>query len=362
MKKLNKQTRSMLLNAAFIMGTLLIIVFLAVRSGEFVLAWNAMRSVDLRWVGAAIGCFALYAFGEGFLLHVFFLQQKLRIGLSGSLLVGLIGLFYSAITPYATGGQPMQAFALKKRNVPIGVSTSALAVKFFCWQCALLTSGALMWLTHPSLVKMNVNQIVWIVLLGFFINSLTVAGVFLLAINRKIVHAILSFVVRLAHRLRIIKDLERTNSRVDAALEDFHSSVDMLKHHPVRMLVLLFLSFVQVIAYTSIIFCIYRSFGLNSSTFGDLVTLQFILYIGASMTPLPGGSGAQEGGFYLFFQQIFPQGTLLGALLLWRFVTYYLSIIVGFIGVMIDSAHRIRQHRDEQKNAPLKPDTEFSPE
>ena len=63
------------------------------------------------------------------------------------------------------------------------------------------------------------------------------------------------------------------------------------------------------------------------------------------MTPLPGGSGAQEGGFYLFFQQAFPAGTLVGALLLWRFMTYYLSIIIGFTGVLLDSATMFKRHR-----------------
>ena len=356
MNRLNKQTRSMLLNAAFIVGTFALVVFLTVRSGEIVLAWKAIRSLDLRWIGGAIGCFCVYAFGEGFLIHVFFLQQKVKIRLSDSVLVGLIGMFYSAITPSATGGQPMQVFALKKRNVPIGISTSALAVKFFNWQCALLISGAVMWVAHPSLVRVNVDQIVWIVFLGFFVNSLAVVGVLLLAINKNIVRAIIVFIVRFAHKLRIVKELERTSSHVDAALDDFHASVDMLKHHPVRMLLLLLLSFIQVISFTSVIFCIYRSFGLNTNTYGDLVTLQFILYIGASMTPLPGGSGAQEGGFYLFFQQIFPQGTLIGALLIWRFITYYLSIIVGLVGVTVNSALSIRQHRDEKNGESVKPD------
>ena len=68
--------------------------------------------------------------------------------------------------------------------------------------------------------------------------------------------------------------------------------------------------------------------------------MQTMLYIAASITPLPGASGAQEGGFYLFFGAYFPQNIIFAAMFVWRFVTYYLSIICGFIGVLIDSARK----------------------
>jgi glycosyltransferase 2 family protein len=343
MKKLTKQTRNTLLNAALILGTFALVLFLTVRSGEIITAWKAMLTVDPIWATAAVGCFCAFTFGEGFSLYIFFRQQSVKVKLGTAILAGLIGMFYSAITPSATGGQPMQVFALKKRDVSPGLSSSALAVKFFNFQSALLILGAAMWIMHPAIVEINVNQIRWIVLVGFFLNGLTVVGVLLLAINKNIVRAIIVFLARLAYKLHIVKDLERTSSHADAALNDFHASVDMLKQHPFRMLVLLMFSFIHVTAYVSVIYCLYRAFGLNSNTYGELATLQLLLFIGASMAPLPGASGAQEGGFYLFFRQVFPSGTLVGALLLWRFVTYYLSIIIGFIGVTIESARSMRR-------------------
>ena len=53
-------------------------------------------------------------------------------------------------------------------------------------------------------------------------------------------------------------------------------------------------------------------------------------------------AGAQEGGFYVFFQNVFPADKLVGALLLWRFFTYYFTMIVCFGAVLYDSAWNIR--------------------
>ena len=90
--------------------------------------------------------------------------------------------------------------------------------------------------------------------------------------------------------------------------------------------------------------------GLNQYTYWDVLTLQFLLFIAASFTPLPGASGAQEGGFYIFFQHVFPADKLVGALLLWRFFTYYFTMIIGVCAVVIDSAWSMR-HAAGNKNA-----------
>ena len=336
----------MVLNAAFILGTLLLMLYLIGQAGDLGQMAQAFQSVKLRWLLGALACFALHVFLEGFSVHRFFRYQQVRIGLGACQLVGLIGIFYSNITPAATGGQPMQVFALKKRGVPPGVATSALAVKFFCWQCALLVIGAAFWVFNGSLVHQVLGNAVWLVVLGFFLNSLMVAAVIMLAISRNLVRAAIIFFVNLAHKLKIVKDVAKTSSKWDAALNDFHASVEILTTRPWQFLSLFGLALIQVMALMSVIYFVYRGFGLRASPYHHLLTIQLLLYITASFTPLPGASGAQEGGFYLFFRPFFPEGALLAALLVWRFITYYLFIIVGFLAVIVDHTYAVRRHEN----------------
>ena len=65
-----------------------------------------------------------------------------------------------------------------------------------------------------------------------------------------------------------------------------------------------------------------------------VLTLSCLLFVSASYTPLPGASGAQEGGFLLYFKGIFRDGTIGLALLIWRFFTYYLFLIAGVFAVL----------------------------
>lgn len=347
MAKISKQTRSNILNALVIFLTIGIVIYLGATNGDIGDAWLALRSSDPFWIGAAIVSYGIYIVFESMGVHVFFRQQGLRPRFGTSLLVSIIGVFYSGITPAATGGQPMQVFAFKKRGIPTGFSSSALAVKFFCFQVALLSLGCLMWVLHPEIVNTCINEARPIVITGFILNGFTVAAVLLLAINKNIVRGIITLIINVGKKLRIIKDVARTTSKMDAALSDFHASVDMVTHHPRQLLVLVLISCIQVMGLMSITYCVYRAMGQNTHPFGEILALQFLLYIGASFTPLPGASGAQEGGFYIFFRHVFPENKLLGALLLWRFFTYYLNLIVGLGSVIWDSSTSMKRKTKE---------------
>ena len=345
MKKPSKQTRSNILNALVIIGTVLIVLWFAVRNSDAKASLKAMLESDWRWLLAGLGVWFMSVCAEALVNQCFFIWQKVKIRYFSTLHVTLLGMFYSNVTPAATGGQPMQVFAFKNRGVPVGVSSSSLAVKFFCFQLALLTGGAVLWLTQQPAVNACVGDAKWMIFAGFAINGLSVALVLLLAINRNIVRAVIVFIIGLGAKLRLIKDPARSSSRADAALNDFSASVDMLVHHPMQILLLLLMSWAQLILLMSASYCVYLALHMRGHSPLLLMTLQWLLFIAASFTPLPGASGVQEGGFYLFYESIFPKDLQFPALLLWRAVTYYMALIIGLCSVIAESARSIRRNR-----------------
>ena len=353
-KRISKQARSYLINAAIILFTLGMVLWLSARGGDIDDAWTALRSADPFWIGMSIVSWCVFMTFEGMGLHVFFRQQQVKIKLGLSLMIGMIGSFYSAVTPAATGGQPMQVLSLRKRGYSSGLTSSGLAVKFFTFQMALLSLGALLWIFNPGVLKNCPQEAIWVTAVGYFINGLSVAAVILLAINKNIVRGVLRFFINAGCALHLIKHREKMEERAEQAILDFHGSVDMLTHHPIRLFHLYLISCLQVLGLMSIAYCVYRALGMNEYSYFDILTLQFLLFIAASFTPLPGSSGAQEGGFYVFFQHVFPADKLIGALLLWRFFSYYFTMIVCFGAVIFDSAWNIRHagKRDEQQEQP----------
>ncbi len=235
----------------------------------------------------------------------FFRYQQVDVSLGSCEVVGLIGIFYSNITPAATGGQPMQVFSLKKRGVPPGVASSALAVKFFCWQCALLAMGGVFWLIHPGFVHSVLGKRRVAGGAGLFLQLPDGGRGYPACHQPEPGAGGHHLFVNLAYRLKLTRDVAKTSSRWDAALNDFHASVEILTTRPWQFLSLLGLGLMQVSALMSVIYFVYRGFGLMASPYYKILSIQLLLYITASFTPLPGASGA-GGRLLCVFQSLLP--------------------------------------------------------
>ena len=83
----------------------------------------------------------------------------------------------------------------------------------------------------------------------------------------------------------------------------------------------------------------------------QVLTISCLLFVSASYTPLPGASGAQEGGFLLYFRGIFKDGTIGLALLIWRFFTFYIYLIVGVFTIVIEKVILRREARKRKASA-----------
>ena len=74
----------------------------------------------------------------------------------------------------------------------------------------------------------------------------------------------------------------------------------------------------------------YNSFnGLES-----VVASAYVMLIG-SFVPIPGGTGGLEYGFINFYGNFIKGSVLTAIMITWRFITYYIPMIIGAIAVNI---------------------------
>jgi uncharacterized membrane protein YbhN (UPF0104 family) len=62
-----------------------------------------------------------------------------------------------------------------------------------------------------------------------------------------------------------------------------------------------------------------------------LVVWPLLLLYGGAVAPAPGGGGAIEVGFSLGLRHVLDPATLAGALIWWRFYSFYIYLIAGAI-------------------------------
>ncbi len=318
-----------LLNFLFIAGTMALVIAIAFGNSELENAWEALFTLDPWWLLGAAGCWFCYLFFDALGYHFFLRKQGYPVKLRFALFVSLMGFYYGNITPGASGGQPMQIYYMNKKGIPIGVGTSGISMKFLANQFMIVLMASILWACNASFVDAQLSGVKWLIIIGWIINFSAVPLVLMAVFCRHLMQRIAGFFIRVGHKLRLIKSPEAATLRVTTMLDTYYASFLRLGRHPRQVVVQLLLASLSVLGLMSVILFVYNAFGETGTPWYHLLTISFLLFLSASYTPLPGASGAQEGGFLVFYRGLFTAGAIGLALLVWRFMTYYLFLIVG---------------------------------
>ena len=237
----------------------------------------------------------------------------------------------------------MEMYAFSKVGVPVGISGSGMAVKFVVFQTVLLITGAILWITNAEFVSQYAQGSWWFILLGYAANFVTIGMVVLMAISRNAVRWVIRKCIMIGAKLGLCKNPEQSREKWEKHCASFLESVRLMTSRPRELLIQCLIALAHLMSLMLVIVSVYYALGLQGISLVQLVTMGVLLYIGASYTPLPGASGAQEGGFAVMFRGIFPDALLFVALMIWRFCTYYLSVIVGAAITICESVTSLRQ-------------------
>ena len=119
-----------------------------------------------------------------------------------------------------------------------------------------------------------------------------------------------------------------------------------MKKNPPVLMTMLFRSFIQITLYHSISFLCLCSLGCTGPDWFTAVCVQGVLFMSVSSLPLPGASGITEYGYSLFYSDFIPSNKLGAAILLTRFMSFVLPLIISGLGLLIiqlkENIRRIR--------------------
>lgn len=288
-----------------------------------------LHQVDYRWVMAGLVCLAIHWTCEASNLHTAIKKMYPNQRFTNSFKVSMLGQLFNNITPFSTGGQPMQAYELTKTGKRVSDSLSAMAMKFIITQTALVVSTIIVVFFEFSFFANLMQDYIWIAILGFIVNILAILVVILAGIKKKMITFFTTPMIRLLGKIHIFKKPEDTIEKLDKSIDNFREQFLFMKSEKKMVLKMFLTAVIQSFAYYSITYMVYRAFGNNGITFWQIIPTQAFLLLIMTFIPTPGSGLGAEGGFYLLFGSIFQQGSINMSILFWRIYTFYLPIIVG---------------------------------
>lgn len=243
----------------------------------------------------------------------------------------LIGFFFSAITPAASGGQPMQIYYMYKDKISVANSTLALMINLCSIQIITISFALISIFFNYKYLS---SGLIIFFIVGVSLNASALILLLIGIFSKKLAAALINFSVKVLKFFKI-KNVEQKKEKLEKELELYQVSSEYIKKNKLVIFKTLITTFIQFLLFYSISYWVYCSFGFNEFNIVQIITLQAVLYATVSGIPSPGAVGVTEGGFMSIFKSVYPSTMISSAMLLNRGISFYLFVIITAIVVVI---------------------------
>lgn len=317
---------------AILLTLILVIVLYFSLKDNFNSIIDVLLKADLRWLFFAIVFIFVYWILRAACLFMIAKKYSKHLKFIHIFQLTLITQFFNGVTPFSSGGQPMEVYYLSKAGIKASKGTNIILQEFILYQMALIVHGILaISLNYHFHFFKAVPILRELTLIGFIINILVGVGLLFISFSTKFNNKVMKLLVKLCYKFKIVKDKEKTIEKWSTRLEEFHESADLLKNEKILFVKGFIYNFLSLVCYYIIpLFVIYAMGNFNINAIETITASAYVLIIGA-FVPIPGGSGGIEYGYMQFFGNFVGGSILSASMLAWRFVTYYLGIIIGAI-------------------------------
>lgn len=244
---------------------------------------------------------------------------------SDSLLFTMGGIFLGLITPFQSGGIPLQIYLLSKHNVSPGESTSLLFIRG-------VQSFIVFVITVPFTIVffsgLFTGQLVAGLLRYFLVFYLTVIIVIILLLLFPV------YLKSLVERRLKEGKLRSVLLTVIGEAANFRSGLSRFfttgKKH---MLLSTLWTLISLYASFSMAYFIVLMMG-GKNNFFLAFHIQMLLTFLLAFVPTPGSSGFAEGGGAVFYSLLIPKTSIIAYVFIWRTIVSYIPAFLGMISMI----------------------------
>ncbi len=307
---------------------------------------EAFQKAHILWIIIMLFIMIVCYILDAFSLWIFGKVYKNNYTFKQSFVNAISGVFFNGITPFASGGQFAQVYIFNKQGISPTHSSSILLMCFICYQSVLVLYTAICVALKYNYFVNEGTEIFSLALLGFIINFVVILGLFAGAKSKKLQNFLTHTVLKVLSKIRLIKNYESTCAKIEQYLSDFRDQLKFLQKNVPVLLKSCLCNFIRLTFLYSTPFLAAKALNLqvSPSQFFDFIGLCSFIYLINAFLPIPGSSGGSEGVYILLFSFLGTVGVS-SSMFLWRFMTYYLGLILG--GLVFSFDKEINSNRTE---------------
>lgn len=281
-----------------------------------------------------------YWFFKALVMKVYINYYKKNYTFKSAFNLQMKTLFFNGITPFSSGGQPFQVLSLKSDGVRVSDSTNVIVITSFIHQLSVFVLALIAVSANNYFKILGDSTIKNLSVFGFIINIVFMLFLLALCFDKKVKRFIIKSIIKILNKIKIVKNKKEVIDKWEERIKSLDEGAKViLKNKKGFILATLY----NIIALVSLYLVpITIAYGMNITSFTALEAIMVTTYVDliGMFVPIPGGTGGLEYAFITLFGTFVSGGIVTSMMLIWRFLTYYLGMILGGFVLNIDKGNK----------------------
>ena len=294
----------------------------------------------------AVFCAGIFVWAEGVAVGTVIKYAGYPRKKRQNLIYSTSDIYFSGITPSATGGQPASAFFMMRDGIPGGVATASLVLNLMMYTISIIVLGLVSIIISPT-AFLGFNRFSKIfITVGFFGLSALSAAFLLILKKGSLLFDLLSRCVNMLYDKHIIKEKGRILKRLSKASHDYEACSDLIAGRKRVLFFTLLWNLVQRGSQMLVPAVLYLALGGDIKKAPLVYARQCLITIGYNFVPIPGGMGISDYLMIDGFKGIMGEQMTYQVELLSRGITFYICVAV--CGLITLGAYFLTRNKKER--------------
>lgn len=339
------KTQKICIQYGFLLLLICMTVYLVSTTLDITLIHMIMKLVNKKFIFIGFLIMVLYIILECTIINILIKTiQKTKVRFL-AVKIAMMGFYYNLVTPFASGSQPMQIYALNKYDINLSKSIAIVTNKTVLFQTVVTIYSAVIIFLNIEVLKNELPSMLVLMSIGMVMNIVSLLGGMLIVLTPNTMKIIVKVIVNILYRLNIFKSLNKKIHTINKFIDEYSYSIKLFIKNKKALFLSIILTIIQLTVFFSISYCVYKAFNLNGLSLFEVLSLQVFLYMSVSPIPTPGNVGANEVAFLTIFANVFP-GNIIGySVFLYSIYVYYFLVVV--CGLFTIHTH---YHMNKRKN------------
>ncbi|MDD6155044.1 MAG: flippase-like domain-containing protein [Eubacteriales bacterium] len=264
------------------------------------------------------------------------------------MLYAVADVYFSAITPSASGGQPAVLYFMKKDGIPVPVGTAALVADLVAYTIAILILGAISIIFgFKTFTEFSIFS-KFLIIIGYV--TLTGLAVFFILLLKRVdlLRKMADWVIKLLVKHNVIKQEEKIRNNITGILDRYSQATDIMNGRNRLTFDLVIMTLIQRASQIAV--PVFLWLAICPAGMGRLALRAFFVQcfavLGSNCMPVPGAMGVIDMLMYDGFNEFMSPATAVKFEILSRGISFYisvaLSLLIVAVGYIISLIHKNR--------------------